>query len=155
MATSALPSVVDGLVTLSTAALPNALVLDGPGVTDDPGNFLMIGVEDPDIESAAFSADVSQERISMAGGRQESGTITCCALSWNGDGSNAGQKSARDAAFATVAVVENIVRVTSPTLGVSAVRKTELGERLTVSQAQGDTGSSCMVIFSVAYLAIL
>lgn len=149
---SALPGVIDALVTLSRTALPSLQVYDGIGISDDPGDFLMVGVEDPDIEGAAFSADVQQERLAMstAAPRREAGTVTCCALSWNGDGD---QKAARDAAFATVAAVETILRSTSPTLGVSTVLKTELGDRITVSQAQGDTGASCMAIFSVAYLA--
>jgi hypothetical protein len=153
VATSALPDVIDALVTLSTTALPSVSVHDGIGVSGDPGDFLMIGVEDPDIEGAAFSADVEQVRADMGGGRHETGTITCCALSWNGDSTNAGQKAARDAAFASVAAVETILRTTSPTLGVSSVLKTEFGDRITVSQAQDASGASCMVIFSVAYLA--
>jgi hypothetical protein len=150
---SALPDVIDALVTLSAAALPSLQVYDGIGASDDPGDFLMVGVEDPDIERAAFSAEVDQARATMSGARDEQGTINCCALSWNGDSTNAGQKAARDAAFATVAAVETILRTTSPTLGVTGVLRTEFGGRLTVSQAQGDTGASCMVIFSVAYLA--
>lgn len=153
MTTSALPEVIDALVSLSDAALSAANVIDGIGVTDDPGDYLMIGVEDPDIEGAAFSADIEQSRATMSGARDETGTVTCCAMSWNGDSSAAGQKAARDAAFATVDAVATIVRTTSPTLGVSAVLKTEFGARITVSQAQDASGASCMVIFSVAYLA--
>lgn len=152
MATSALPQVIDALVSLSGAAMGSTKVRDGLGVIGDPGDYLMVGVEDPDIEGAAFSADVNQSRATMSGARDEQGTVTCCALSWNG---NADQKAARDAAFATVTAVENIVRTTSPTLGVSVVLKTEFGDRLTVSQAQDESGASCMVIFSVAYLARL
>jgi hypothetical protein len=150
---SALPDVIDALVTLADTALSSVNVYDGIGVSDDPGDFLMIGVEDPDIEGAAFSADVEQVRATMSGARDETGTITCCALSWNGDSTNAGQKAARDSAFASVAAVEDILRTTSPTLGVASVLKTEMGDRITVSQAQDATGASCMVIFSVAYLA--
>jgi hypothetical protein len=134
---SALPDVVDALIDLASTALPSLRVFDGIGASNDPGDFLMVGVEDPDIDRAAFSAEVSQT----------------CALSWNGDSSDAGQKAARDAAFETVAAVETILRTTAPTLDLDEVLKTEFGDRLTVSQAQGDTGASCMVIFSVAYLA--
>lgn len=150
---SALPDVIDALVELSGAALPSLRVFDGIGVTDDPGDFLMVGVEDPDIDGAAFSADVQQVRADMGGGRHETGTVTCCALSWTGDSTDAGQKAARDAAFATVAAVETVLRTTAPTLDVDEVLKTEFGDRLTVSQAQDATGASCMVIFAVAYLA--
>lgn len=150
---SALPDVIDALVTLSAAALPSVRVYDGIGVSDDPGDFLMVGVEDPDIDGAAFSAEVEQSRLAMGGSQQEAGTVTCCALSWTGDSTDVGQKAARDAAFTTVAAVETILRTTAPTLDVAAVSKTEFGDRLTVSQAQDATGASCMVIFSVAYLA--
>jgi hypothetical protein len=150
---SALPDVVDALIDLASTALPSLRVFDGIGASNDPGDFLMVGVEDPDIDRAAFSAEVSQTRATMSGARDEQGTINCCALSWNGDSSDAGQKAARDAAFETVAAVETILRTTAPTLDLDEVLKTEFGDRLTVSQAQGDTGASCMVIFSVAYLA--
>jgi hypothetical protein len=153
MATSALPAVIDALVSLSTAAAPTLTVLDGVGVTGNPGDYLMIGVEDPGTDAAASSADIQQTRATMSGARDEAGTITCCAYSWSGNSGNAAQKAVRDAAFATVAVVETILRTTSPTLGVSGVHRTEFGDRTTVSQAQTDTGVDCLVIFSVAYLA--
>jgi hypothetical protein len=150
MATSALPAVIDALVTLATAALPSVTVIDGVGISGSPGDYLMIGVDDPDADRPATAGDVQQVRATMSGARDETGTVTCCAYSWNGNGD---QKAARDAAFATVAAVENILRTTSPTLGVSAVLKTEFGDRTTVSQAQTETGTDCLVIFSVAYLA--
>ena len=48
--------------------------------------------------------------------RDQTGSVTCAALSWNGD---ADQKAARDAAYAVVAAVEDLLR-TDPTLGVAA-----------------------------------
>ncbi len=153
MAVSALPAATDALVTLSTAALPSVQVLDGGGVAGDPGDYLMIGVDNPDSEDAASSANVQQVRATMGGARDEAGEITCCAYSWNGDSGNAAQKAARDAAFATVEAVAAILRTTAPTLGLSVVLKTEFGERMDVSQAPTTKGTDCLIIFSVAYLA--
>ena len=102
VAGSAILRLIDALVTTLTAAVSPATVYDGFGVSEDPGDFLMIGVEDPDLEGAASSADVSQEWANANyTARNESGDVTCAALSWNGD---ANQKAARDAVYALLAV---------------------------------------------------
>jgi hypothetical protein len=152
VATSAVPAVIDALFIGLTAAMPTRTVTDGPAVTKNPGDYLMIGVDDPEADTPVTSVEAQQVRATMSGARDEAGTITCCAYSWNGDSGNAGQKAARDAAFATVAAAENYLRDTDPKLG-DAVLKTEIFERANVSQAQTPKGSDCLVIFSIAYLA--
>jgi hypothetical protein len=154
MATSVFPDVMAALVDLAGTALPGLQVHYGVGATDDPGDFLMVGVEDPDIERAAFSATIRQERAGMGGPRFEMGSINCCALSWNGDGTNAGARAALEAVFDTLAAVETLLRETEPTLGLDAVHKTEFAaDDAEISIAQTEAGASCMAIFSVAYKA--
>jgi len=151
VATSVVPALIDALVTRTTAALPDIRVYDGYGISDDPGDYLMIGVEDPDLEGAAFSADVRQDwaTTGIDGSREEVGEITCFALSWNG---NANQKAARDSAYATVAAVETTLR-TTPALGLTNVLWTSFGTSLQFSQAQGQAGAAAMVIFRINFQA--
>ena len=157
MATSVVFNLIDTLHTLSVAALPSVLVLDGMGVTDDPGDFLMIGVEDPDVDGFSDSAE-SQHTWAGRGNRarDEVGSVSCCALSWNGDSGDAAQKAARDAAQAIVAAVETLVR-TDPNLGaaVAGLQWVRFGERLVLRQIQTDTGAVALVYFQIAFQARL
>lgn len=151
MATSVIPALIDALVSAALAALPTTLVFDGIGMTDDPGDFLMIGVEDPDIEGAAFSADTRQEWASVGTGapRDEQGEITCVALSWNG---NSDPKAARDGAYAIAAAVENLLRA-NPSLGVAGLLWTGFGSSSQLSQAQGSGGASALLVFRINFRA--
>jgi hypothetical protein len=148
MATSAFPAVVDALIALSAAAMPTVAVVEGINPSRDPGSFLMVNVDAGDVDGAP-SPRIEQSRATMSGARNEQGVVVCAAESWNGDGN---PKAARDAAFAVVAGVENLLRST-PTLGLSVVLKTEFGEDIYPRPGQGDFGAECFVIFSVAYLA--
>lgn len=151
MATSVVPAAIDALVAAARIALPDVLVHDGIGQTDDPGDFLMIGVEDPDIEGAAFSADTKQDWAAVGTGapRDEQGDITCVALSWNGDGD---PKAARDGAYAIAAAVEDLLRNT-PALGVPQLLWTSFGSSSQLSQAQGDGGASALLVFRINFRA--
>lgn len=150
MSTSAIPAVIDALFTAATTALSNIKVYDGYGVSEDPGDFLMVGVEDPDYDAAANSANSRQSWATIgAGSRDEEGEITCAALSWNG---NADQKAARTGAFAIVAAVENLCRA-NPALGVSTVLWTGVGTDTELLQQQGEGGASAIVIFKIAFRA--
>lgn len=157
MATSVVFDLIDTLHTLATAALPSTLVQDGTGVTDDPGDFLMIGIEDPDVDGFSDSAE---SRHTWAGlgnrARDEEGSVSCCALSWNGNSDSTAQKAARDGAQAIVAAVEGFVR-TDPNLGgaVAGLQWVRFGERLVVRQIQGEAGAVCLVFFQIAFRARL
>ena len=153
MATSVIPSVIDALVTAARAALPSVQVHDGYGVTDDPGDFLMVGVTDPDSGDDANSAVSQQSWANATGGaRDENGDVTCVALSWNGDGS---QKVARDAAFAIAAAVQLAVRPAGVpgSLSVPGVLWLSYGAETQLLQQQGDGGAVAKVIFSIAFRA--
>lgn len=153
MATSVVPALIDALVAASTTALPSVRVSDGIGATDDPGDFLMIGVEDPDIEGASFSAETRQDWASVGTNapRDEQGEITCVAVSWNGNGPE-GAKAARDGAYAISAAVENLLRDT-PALGVAGLLWTSFGSSSQLSQAQGSTGASALLVFRINFRA--
>ena len=161
MATSVVPALIDALFTQAAAALPSALVLDGFGVTEDPGDFLMIGIDDPLSPDAAQSARMSQipATAGTTRSRDETGEVFCSAMSWNGNGgSSASQKQARDAAFAIVAAVETLCR-TTPGLGIAGygyvVAQVGGASDFNVKQDQNTTGAMCIVTFPVSFAARL
>lgn len=159
MGTSVIPALIDALVTQSTSALPDRLVVDGYGATSDYNpNVLMVGVDDPGESSSAQSSDADQEMATTGTprSRTQTGSVTLAALSWRGD---VDQKAARDAAYATQAVVENLVRA-DPTLGLATPGRMtcQMGnERLTQNQyaATDDTagGVDALLIFTVTFTA--
>lgn len=153
MTTSIIPSLIDALVTQADAALTTVNVSDGLLVSDDPGDYLMIGVDDPDGPSPANTAEATQDWGPMRpspSSRNEQGTITCAALSWNGDGD---AKAARDAAFTTAGAVSTLLR-NDPTLGLSpTLLWARFGSTLELSQTQDDDGASALVVFRVAFHA--
>lgn len=150
MATSVVPAVIDALVAQATEALSDVKVYDGFGITDNPGDFLMVGVDDPDTESAANSANSQQEWPHVGHStRDETGEITLVALSWNG---KADAKVARDGAYAISAAVEDLLR-TDPTLGVAGVLWTSFGTSTELTQQQGEGGASALLVFKIAFMA--
>lgn len=157
MATSVVPDVIDALVSKATTALAESAVYvsDGYAVTADPGDFLMIGVEEPTISTAAFSASSEQSAATMGTGRprDEEGTVTCAAYSWNGDGV---QKTARDAAYSYMAAVEGFLR-TTPGLGITgySLVVAEMGTTQRLSQNQNTDGADALLIFNVRFRARL
>lgn len=152
MATSAVPFVIDALVAAATTALPNLGVYDGFGLSDTPGDFLMVGVEDPDNADTAESANAQQSWAHVGGtARDEEGDVTCCALSWNGDGD---QNAARTAAYATLAALEDLLRA-DKTLGVATVLWTSFGTSQQLHQAQDTSGAVAWVVFQIHFRARL
>lgn len=127
MTTSVVPALLDALVEALTTALPDVNVYDGFGLSDDPGDFLMVGVDDPDPQSSGESASSNREQMAMtptAAVYRETGTVTCAGFSWNGD---ADPKIARDAVYAMADALDAEVRsnrTSGPTpavLGVSGI----------------------------------
>lgn len=152
MTTSAVFDLIDALVERFTSAL-EVNVLDGYGLTDDPGDFLMVGVEDPDSDRAT-SAESKQEWHGVGNrARLEEGTVTCIAMSWNGD---ADLSAARAAAKATTAAVEDHLR-SDPNLGgtVPGLTWTGYGTRTELIQLQATDGACVMCVFEVAFKARL
>lgn len=148
MGTSLIPAVIDALVAAAQTAMPNVSVRDGFTVTGDSGDFLMVGADDPDSDTAADSAS-SQQAWAHANhmARDDNGEINCVALSWSGDSD---QKAVRDAAYAIVAGIENVLRA-NPTLDVPGVLWTGFGSTQTLRQDQYQEGVDARVSFTVAF----
>lgn len=154
MATSVVFDLIDRLVVVIRTALPAANVYDGYGETDDPGDFIMVGVSDPDEERAAPSASGRQSWVGIgARSRDEVGTVTCVAGSWNGNPDGLAQ--ARAAVKVSLAAIENALR-TDPDLGgtVAGLMWTGFGDgELAVEQLQASDGTSVICRFDIAFKA--
>jgi len=156
MAVSVVPALIDALVTQSRTALGStAAVYDGYGASADPGNYLMVGVDDPDQAQPAPSMSESQAMATLGTprSRDEEGSIPNVAYCWNGDGEN-GQKAARDAAYAIVEAVAALLR-TDPTMGVGQPGRVvcQVGDiSLDQNSAQG-VGAYALITFTVAFKA--
>ncbi len=151
MATSALPALINALVTNARNTLTTTDVYDGFGVTSDPAeSILLIGVDNVNADGEAFSAHAQQQWANANHtSRDEEGHVVCAASSWNGDGD---AKAARDGAFATVAAIENMLRA-NPSQGVASLLWTSMGQSISLSQWQDDAGATSVVIFTVNYRA--
>jgi hypothetical protein len=155
MGTSQIPALIDALFSRATTALAasSVLVTDGYGVTDDPADFLMIGIEEPSIPAAGFagSSDQVPGPMSTARPRDENGAVWCAAYSWNGDGI---QKTARDAAYSYMAAVETILRA-DPNLGIASGGNfvAQMGDTQRLTQNQDSNGSDALLIFNVIFFA--
>lgn len=144
---SVLPDLVDALVAACTTALTAATVTDGLAFEWNTGDYLMIGVDDPDgLKAQAGNAE--QEQVTN-NDRDESGDLTCAALAVNGQ---ADQKSARDAVFGLMAAVESLLRARS--VIVSGVKFWQLDlASFVYSQNIPDLGTSALLVFRIHYVA--
>lgn len=154
MASSIVPALIDALVAAATAALPSALVIDGVGNTDAAGDYLMIGVSDPDLYgsgSGAQAATAQQNQMTFGATRprMEEGSIYLAARSVNGD---ANQKAARDAAYALQEALATALRTTND-LGVTGVMQLGNGASLTLEQDQNEYGAVATLTYSIAFTA--
>ena len=138
---------------LTTALAGTANVIDGTGNTADTGNFIMIGVDDPDVEGFTESVEAQQEWVGVGASRvrYEEGTVSCCAMSWNGDGS---LRAARAAVKVIIAAVENHLR-SDPNLGgtVAGLNWAEFGKRHATKQGENDAGAGVIHFFQIDFKA--
>lgn len=149
MATSVVPALRAALVTRCTAVLPAVRVSYGFGVSDDPGDFLMIGVSD-DGPNPSTAVRFHQEWANANHtARDEEGDITCMSVSWNGD---ADAKAAFESVFATMAAVEDLLRG-DPSLGVAGVLWTSLGTDGNCEENQDEAGALAILVFTIFYRA--
>lgn len=155
MAISILPDLIDTLLTRTRAALPSMAerVFDGYGISEDPGDFLMIGVDDPDGPNPADSASGTLDWATMRSApapQDERGELVCAALSWNGD---ADPKAARDAVCVTASAVDTLCRA-DPSLGLAPRLLTaRVASRYDLSQQQSDAGALALLVFRIVYHA--
>lgn len=164
MVRSAVPDVIDAIIELANNELTgNSLILptlgipqvnvttyDGFGVSGDPGNFLMVGVDDPDRDDAAVSADSTVTWASVGDfDRDEDGEIVCAALAWNG---NANQKAARDDVYAVLLALDELIKL-DLTLGIGNLLWVTPTVRSELTQTQDEAGALALVVFRIRFRA--
>jgi hypothetical protein len=114
---SAIPGAYAGLLAVLRANLPGVTVVDGPGATDMADNrYILVGVSD--AESDGFvEAITGHQKWAQLGGkfRDETFSIHCSAVAWNGDGN---QSQAITDAFSLFDAAGNAL-TSDPTLGGS------------------------------------
>lgn len=152
---SPLPAIIDALVVLG-ATLPNVITYDGFGVTNEVGAYLMVGVEDPEVETAQQSGLSAQDwPTAGTGPRDEKGEITLAAHVWTGDSNDGSAKQVRDATYAIAEGLAAAIR-TDYTLGaIPGLLWAAYGSSAVLRQAQDSSGAYALLIFKVAYLARL
>jgi hypothetical protein len=149
MSASIVPALIDALVTQARAALPTVNVTDGVGVTEDPGDFLMVGVDDPSLTDSLEAAEVTQDQMAFGSTRprRESGAVHMAARSIAGDGN---QKTARDAVYAIQEALATVLRTTNDA-GVTGVMKLGNGSNLRLLQNQGPYGAVATLLYDIAF----
>lgn len=157
-ATSRVPALIDYLVTAFTAApalgqaTPAVSVFDGPPVTADPAPLaLYVGVDDVFSDSAPTSATSEQSRMGAGRGKQETTTINCAAVAWDGTSDLRGR---RVAAYAIVAAIEDMVRTNGDQFGGYAQQGSPGVSGGTLRQSSAG-GSTVQVAFSITFISFI
>lgn len=115
-AASVVPQATDALISMFTAVLGAENVFDGAQpISDLVTNYVVVGASDPfDVNfDEAATSDQGWQWLGLQH-RQETFTVNCVAVSWNGD---ANPKTARDGAFTIMQALTNQM-MTDPTLGL-------------------------------------
>jgi hypothetical protein len=113
---SAVPGAIRAIHDALAVNLPNAGVIVGPGATDDPelSGLVLIGVDDADESGYSNAVTGSQSWAQLGGmGRDETFTVHCSAVAWNGDGD---ALAAMDAVYALLGGITQAL-VGDPSLG--------------------------------------
>ena len=150
MTTSRIPALIDAMVSdfVALAELADVVVSDGLALTNEPGTYLWVGVDDPDGLRVP-SADAEQEwPHATAQSRNETGSVTLACESTNGE---ADTKAARDEVFRVAGVIQDRVR-TSKTLGVPGVLWLNVSG-LRLEQAQTRDGAAALLTFRINFQA--
>lgn len=149
MRTSVIPDLIDAMVGTFSGLLPDVTVSDGYPITNNPGTYLFVGVDDPTDRTPALSASATQEwPLATPTARNEDGDVTLSAESWNGE---ADQKRARDEVFAVAGAIQDRLRQ-SKTLGVPGVMWLSFTD-LRLEQAQSEVGAGARLVFRVHFKA--
>lgn len=147
---SQIPALMDALIAASRAALPAVNVEDCWPAQLTTGDWLLWGVADPDSGRQSGMTSSQEYPHASRQARNESGSINCVIFCSHGDDD---AKGVRDAAFAILAAVEDLLRA-NITQGVPGVWKTSLSEVACLPMRTSDYGSVVVqVLFSIQFKA--
>jgi hypothetical protein len=147
MASAAFPSVIAGVVTFTSTALPAVRVVRGRDISSDPTDVVVIGSRDRE-GNPADAGTFQQSMQTFGGNREEVGTVNGLVFAHNGE---ADQGAACVTAFGYLAALEAAVRA-DPTLGLTGfdyvVAEMQSGD---VSESQNDEGAETVLAFTISY----
>lgn len=152
MTSAAFPTVIDALLATAAVAVSDARVVRGRDISNDPGNVVMIGVNDPTASGLGWEStgEYEQAMQTFGGKRQEIGRVNGLVIARNGDSDAA---AALDTAFTMIAALEASI-ATTPNLGVTSleylVAEMESGA---VQESSNNEGASAALSFVVTYKA--
>ncbi len=142
------PAAVRAIRDALVANLPTgALVVVGPGNTDDPGlnGMVLVGCSDPDERAYAEAVVGSQAWAQLGGGRRdETFSVHCAAVAWNG---SSDALAAMDAAYALMGGIEAAL-VADASLGRALLYAPGITSQ-TLRLAVGPSGVTAIVPFDV------
>lgn len=148
--TSVVPDLIDAMVSdfAALSDLSGVEVSDGLSLTNEPGTYLYVGVDDPEgLKVSAADADQTWPHAT-AQARNEEGSITLAVESINGDGA---AKDARDEVYRVAGAIQDRLCAT-PTLGVPGVLWTSFANHR-LEQAQSSEGASALITFRITFTA--
>ena len=151
MATSVVFALLDAVYDKLAAELQDVHVVDGPTLSQENGDFVMVGVDDPDKDgSSAADGNQVPGPFGTNRPRDDDGEIVCAIAVLNGD---TDVRTARRRVAALSAQIEAIAR-TDPTWGgVTGLLWTGYGSSYQFTQAQDDDGAFALLVFRISYRA--
>lgn len=129
-------------------ALAGVTVTDGPPLSNDPGAYLFVGVDNPDTDSGIGASGTQTWPLATFTNREDTGEVWLAAYADNGTGA---MKDARDAATAVMEAVQDRVR-TNLTLGVQGVLWLTFSD-YSYRPMQTGNGAAVVLLFRIAYSA--
>jgi hypothetical protein len=113
---SAIPLLLGAMVELWSESLPDWTVTYGWDDTNNTGDYLMVGADDPFASEGEAAVSSQTFETATREGMSESGYVTVVAFSWVG--SHDGQREATEAVFAAMQRIETDIH-TAPDLGIT------------------------------------
>ena len=159
MADDPMAVLLDDLYTLAaaiawTSPITNTVtVYDGPGVSDNPGDYLMLGVSDPDATHPTVVASSLEDwaNLGQQADRDIDATTDHTAMSWNGQNNMA---LARRTVYAIRNQFCTALRGQSdPSLGISTLLWTSAAVASDLKQVQGASGARAVLHFRIKHRA--
>lgn len=150
MATTALPQVINGILTAfkASAGLTGVRIFDGPEIDSSyPGDFIAVG-HDGSEDGEVSVSNVTQSFEQLGNLKQfEDGTVDCWLATWDG-GTSLSDRRARVATL--LSAVDTAIRA-DVSLGGACIYSSLSNHQMTYIQA--NNGVAISVTFSITYRA--
>ena len=150
MATTALPQVIDGILTAfnASAGLSGVRIFDGPEIDSSyPGDFIAVG-HDGSEDGEVSVSNVTQSFEQLGNLKQfEDGSVDCWLATWDG-GTSLSDRRARVATL--LSAVDTAIRA-DVSLGGACIYSSLSNHQMTYIQA--NNGVAISVTFSIEYRA--